>query len=153
MEKLLSEYPILYPLPLVSVVHKRVYVCVYTCVGQRTQKCNWIHIYIDLHIYIHLHLNLHVHIYVCIYISIHTYILEQGRWLGWYRWPPASQPSPMISYGDCQMRITRPFGCPLLTCAFLCDASNAWCLDSAAFFREVRKKRTMTHGPIWSQKW
>jgi len=27
------------------------------------------------------------------YISIHTYILEQGRRLGWYRWPHVSQPS------------------------------------------------------------
>jgi len=63
------------------------------------------------------------------------------------------QPSPMISYGDCQVRITRPFGCPLLTCESSCDASNAWPLGPAAFFREVRKKRTMTYGPIWSQKW
>jgi len=90
-----------------------------------------------------------------IYISIHIYILEQGRWLGWYRWPPASQPSPMILYGDCQVRITRPFGCPLLTCASSCDASNDWSLVPAAFYRlgEVRKKRTMTYGPVWSQKW
>ena len=27
----------------------------------------------------------------------------------------------MISYGDCQVRITRPFGYPLLACAFSCD--------------------------------
>jgi len=26
------------------------------------------------------------------------------------------QPSQMISCGDCQVCITRPFGCPLLTC-------------------------------------
>jgi len=88
-----------------------------------------------------------------IYISIHTYKLEQGCWFGWYWWPPASQPSPMILYGDCQVRITRPFGCPLLTCVSSCDASNAWPLGPAAFFREVRKKRTMTYGPTWSQKW
>ena len=94
-----------------------------------------------------------IYLCMCIYVSIHTYILEQGRWLGWYQWPPASQPSPMISYGDCKVRITQPFGCPLITCAFSCDASNAWPLGPAAFFREVRKKRTMTYGPIWSKKW
>jgi len=65
------------------------------------------------------------------------------------------QPSPMISYGDCQVCITRPFGCPLFTCASesSCDTSNAWPLGPAAFSREVRKNRTMTYGPIWSQKW
>ena len=110
-----------------------------------------------------------------IYISIHTYILEQGRWLDlkqgakslWKSAPKKcadleqnlnlkevrQQPSPMISYGDYQVRITRPFGCPLLTCASSCDASNAWPLGPAVFSREVRKKRTMTYGPIWSQKW
>ena len=72
---------------------------------------------------------------------------------GWCRWPPASQLSPMISYRDCQVRIIRPFGCPLPTCAPSCDAANAWPLGTAAFLREVRKKRTMTYGPIWSQKW
>jgi len=41
-------------------------------------------------------------------------------------------------------------GAPLLTCASSCDASNAWPLGPAAFFREVRKKRKMTYGPIWS---
>ena len=72
-----------------------------------------------------------------IYVSIHTYILEQGRWLDlkqgakslWNSAPKKcadleqnlnlkevrQQPSPMISYGDCQGRITRTFGCPLLT--------------------------------------
>jgi len=82
--------------------------------------------------------------YLC--ISKHTYILEQGHWLGWYQWAPASQSSPMISYGDCQVRHTRPFGCPLLRLMF-------WPLGPAAFSREVRGNRTMTYGPIWSQKW
>jgi len=110
-----------------------------------------------------------------IYISIHIYILEQGCWLDlkqgakslWKSAPEKcpnleqnlnlkevrQEPSPMISYGDCQVRITRPFGCPLLTWASSCEASNAWSLGPAAFFRAVRKKRTMTCGPIWSQKW
>ena len=81
---------------------------------------------------------------------------EKVRWLGTeleLERSATATVSPMISYGDCrQVRITRPFGCPLLTCAFSCDASNAWPLGPAAFFREVRKNRTMTYGSIWSQK-
>jgi len=41
----------------------------------------------------------------------------------------------------------------VLTCASSCDASNAWPLGPAVFFREVRKKRTIDLGPIWSHKW
>ena len=119
-----------------------------------------------------------MYISMYVYIYIYTYIYTwKGRWLDLKQgtkprslWKSAlkkcadleqnlnmkevwQQLSPMILYGDCQVRITRPFGCPLLTCASSCDTSNAWPLGPAAFFREVRKKRTMTYGPIWSQKW
>jgi len=59
-----------------------------------------LNIYIYWSTYIYIYTFEFVCIYLCMYacISIHTYILEQGRWLGWYWWPPASQPSPMISY-------------------------------------------------------
>ena len=144
-------------------VPKRMYVCVYTCVGQRTQKCNWIYIYIDLHIYIY------IYIWICMYISIYVYIYIYTYIYTWTRAPTRlvpvtkpfpmisySKPSPMISYGDCQVRITRPFGCPLLTCASSCDASNAWPLGPAAFFREDRKKRRwlmVPFGPRSDEKW
>jgi len=61
--------------------------------------------------------------------------------LQWFRMETARCASPSL------------LGAPLLTCASSCDASNAWPLGPAAFVREVRKKRTMTYGPIWSQKW
>ena len=110
-------------------------------------------------------------IYLCmyIYISIHTYILEQGRWLDlkqgakslWKSAPKKcadveqnlnlkevrQQPSPMISYGDCQVHITRPFGCPLLTCVSSCDASKAWSMGPAAFLPRSQEKKD--HG-LWS---
>jgi len=59
--------------------------------------------------------------------------------------PTHTEPSPMISYGDCQVRIHLAFWVPLLTCASSCDASNAWPLGPAAFFREVRTIDLWSH--------
>jgi len=76
------------PSPWWVFVPKRVYVRVYTCVGQRTQKCNWICIYITLHIYIYVHLNLYVYIDVCIYIYLYIHIyFNKGADSTWNRAP------------------------------------------------------------------
>ena len=140
-------------------VPKRVYVCVYTCVGQRTQKCNWIYIYIDLHVYIYIHLNWYVYIYVCIYIYLYIHInLNKGadsagtgdhprrNRLQWFRMETARCASPGLLGATTNLRF--------LVWRFQCLAFGpAKHLGPAAFFREVRQKRTMTYGSIWSQKW
>ena len=77
--------------------------------------------------------------YVCMYI--YTYI---------YTWTRALTRLVLVTtrvatvsndfIWDCQVRITRPFGCPLFTCASSCDASNAWPLGPAAFSEKSGKK-------------
>jgi len=80
------------PSPWRVFVPKRVYVCVYTCVEQRTQKCNWIYIHIDLHVCIYVHLNLYVYIYVCIYIYLYIHIyLNKGADSTWNMAPSRSE--------------------------------------------------------------
>jgi len=111
------------------------------------------YIYIDLHIYIYIHLNLCLYIYVCMYIYLYIHIyLNKGadsagtsdhprrNRLQWFRMETCRCTSPGLLGAHCWH-------------ASSCDASNAWSLGPAAFFREVRKNRTMTCGPIWSQKW
>jgi len=64
-------------------VHKRVYVCVYTFVGEQTHNCNWIYIFVYLFMYIYICIYTYefVYIYICtyVYIFIYIYILEQVR--------------------------------------------------------------------------
>jgi len=118
--KLFSKYPILYPLFLWVFVPKRVYVCLFSCVGQRTQKCNWINIYINLHTYIYIHLNLYVYIYVCIYIylCIHIYLNKGADSAGtgdhprrnrlqWYRMETARCASPGLLGAHCSLALAR----------------------------------------------
>jgi len=73
----------------------------------------------------------------------------------WYQWPPALQLSPMILYFIWRLSGAhhQAFWVPTADLRFLVCTSNAWPLGLAVFLREVRKKRTMTYGPIWSQKW
>jgi len=101
-----------------------------------------------------------MYIWICMYISMYVYIYIYTYI---YTWTRALTRLGLVTTRVATVsndfvwklpgRITRPFGSPLLTCASSCDASNTWPLGPTAFFREVRKKRTMTYGPIWSQKW
>ena len=120
--------------------------------------------------------------YVCIYIYLYIHIyLNKGadstgtgdhprrNRLQWFRMETARCASPHLVW--CRDCISRPFGCPPLTCASSCDTSNAWPLGPAAFFREVREKKdhdlwshmvpeVMRNGPeytstkeSWSHEW
>ena len=109
------------------------------------------YIYIDLHIYIYIHLNLYVFIYVCIYIYlyIHIYLnkgsasdhLRCNRLKNDFVWRLSGAHHPA-------------FWVPIAHLRFL-----VWRFKRLVFTSgpgrvlEVRKNRTMTYGPIWSQKW
>jgi len=58
---------------------------------------------------------------------------------------PRNQHTPTMCTMDTESRIHLAFWVPLLTCASSCDASNAWPLGPAAFFREVRTIDLLSH--------
>jgi len=70
-------------------VRKHVYVCLYTCVGERTHECNEIYkyvcnymcvyIYINIYMYVHIYVCIYIYTYIYIYIYIYIYTLEQVR--------------------------------------------------------------------------
>jgi len=61
-----------------------------------------------------------------------------------------------ISYGDCQVRITRPFGCPLLTCASSCALQTLGLWAWPRFSEKSGKKGPwlmVPYGPRSDEKW
>jgi len=141
-------------------VRKCVYVRVYTCVGERTHGCNWLYVYFDLHIYNYIHIYIYTYLYVCICMYIFMYVciciytyeytwkraltrLETGRQVA------MKQCAKKVCWIGTELEFERSAASwnlkEVLTCASSRNASNAWPLGPAAFFREVRKKRTIDH--------
>jgi len=94
------------------------------------------------------------------HISIHIYTLDQGRWLDLKQGAKSLWNSVPKQCADLEQNLNLKEVRHLETwkkCSLALpqsrDAPNAWALGPAAFFREVREKRTIDLGPIWSHKW